>query len=219
MLPPQSVDEALFWLGQQEKEHLYFLTIGLEESPMRQEALRLYRAYDAAAAAGDADALLGLAPPSQDLKRRAYDATLARWTGFWQPAFYKHCVDEVDRALKRIAFKVPPRDLAQGWALERSEVASMVAKSLDAPETAAAAEATQRGAALRGLAAAAKRPSSGDVAPNVYAAVSGLNGFLDALSSRKPRWNLHPLLLAHELREGKRAEGELVRLSLAGPAG
>ena len=217
--PSFARDEALFWLGQQDREHMHFLFHGIEEPSIREEAARLAKAYEAAAKALDARQLLAVARPAQALKTRALEATRAGWTGSLYPSMIEHMWLEVDHAIARMSRPFTSREIAWFWVREREGVAHSVAKLLDPSEGAASAEGMRHAAALRDLGAACRRslhrPDVGDPTLSVLGATAALARYVDKTTARRPASILHPAWLQHEAREGQRAEAQLLALSQA----
>ena len=209
-------DEALFWLGQQDQEHMVFMVLGIEEAGIRNEARRLAAAYEAAAGARDMRQLLAIAQPSQALKRRALDASRAGWVGWLYPSLIDHMIYEIDHALDRMRRPLDPRAATCFWAREREGAAAVTAKLLDPVETVAAAEATRHAAALRDLAAACRRPSMGDLSRSVLGATNALARYVDRTVAARPASILNPLLVQHETREGQRSEAQLAAIAARG---
>lgn len=213
--PPQIEDEIFFWLGQQEREHMFFMVLGTQEAMLRSEATRLLQAYEDAAQRRDARALLALAPSSQALKQNAFQAASQQWVGWLYPSIYEHMISEINYALARIHRDVSVREITCFWAKERSDVAITTAKLLDPIETQLTMQGMRHHALLRDLYAACRRPSMGNLSANVYQATAALDGYLESSELAKAKKVIHPMLAQHELREGKRGETVLQTLYLS----
>lgn len=206
-------DEILFWLGQQEREHMMLMVLGVQEPNIRAEALKLHQTYEAAAARQDTRTLLTLTGPSQALKRAAQQAATTGWIGFLYPGLYGHMIDEVDYALKRAAGQMTPRDATCFWAKERAELAIVTAKLLDPSETEMTKTAMQHHVNLRDLQNACRRPSMDGLSTRaLLQAVTALDRFEEGDVPRAKNI-IPPMLAAHELREGRRAEAILAAMS------
>lgn len=205
----QIEDEVLFWLGQQEKEHLYFMMLGVVEPAIRNEAVRLFQAYEEASQKRDVRTLLALAPASQALKQSAMQAASERWIGWLYPSLYQHMIQEIDFALLQTRRDLSPREIACFWAKERSDVGIVVAKLFDPVEAQLSAQAMRYHVQLRDLYAACRRPSMGNLSANVLQATSALNRMLEATDFLQIKNIIHPMLNQHEIREGQRAETTL----------
>lgn len=220
MLTPQQIeDEIFFWLGQQEKEHMLFMMQGLQDIPLQHEAARLFRLYEDADKKRSAPALLGLVGASQALKQAAFQASSERWIGWLMPLFYEHMIQEIAYAMARIKRDVLPRDVTSFWAKERSDASILTAKGLDPTETKLSLQAMRNHALLRDLSVASRRMSHGNLAANVFQATTMLNGLLDSAELAKAKKIVHPLLIQHEVREGKKAEVVLQSLMHTQPQG
>ena len=205
----QARDEALFWLAQQDREHLLLTALGVELGSVRQEAARLASAYEAAGAAGDVRQLISIAKASQAVKRAALEGARAGWVGWLYPSLLEHMIEEVDHALLRMHRTVDPRDTVAFWAKERSSAAGAAARYLDPSVGGAATKLYNYHAQLRDLHAAARRPSAGNVAQNVLNFTQPLDQFLQQSMREGIQTIAPPMLLAHELREGALAEAML----------
>ena len=212
-------DEILFWLGQQEREHMLFLAMGIQDPALHAEATRLLRAYEEAAQRRDIRGLLALAPSSQALKKAVLQAAKERWVGWLYPSFVEHMMEEIDYALARTRRDLLPRDIACFWAKERSETAGVVAKWLDPTETQLATQALRHPPILRGIFAACRKPSTWAVPLNAIQAMTSLertnaslNRLLESPELAKSKNIIHPLWMQHELREGQRAQMVLQNL-------
>ena len=214
----QARDEALFWLGQQDKEHLMLTALGVELGSVRQEALRLASAYETAAAAGDVPALVQIAKASQAVKRAALEGARAGWVGWLYPSLLEHMIEETDHALLRMHRTVDPRHTVAFWAKERSSAAGAAARYLDPSVGGASTKLYNYHAQLRDLHAAAKRPSAGNVAENVLNFTVPFDRLLQESMQKRLETVAHPMLLAHELREGALAEAMLADLVPSRPA-
>lgn len=209
-------DEILFWLGQQEREHMFFLVLGLQDPALQTEATRLLRAYEEAAHRRDVRALLVLAPSSQALKKAVLQAAQERWVGWLYPSFVEHMMEEIDYALARTRRDLLPRDITCFWAKERSETASTAAKWLDSTETQLTTQALRHPPILRGIFAACRKPSTWAVPLNALQAMTSLertnaslNRLLESTGLAKSKNIIHPLWMQHELREGQRAQATM----------
>lgn len=209
----QARDEALFWLGQQDKEHLMLTALGVELGSVRQEALRLASAYETAAAAGDVPALVQIAKASQAVKRAALEGARAGWVGWLYPSLVEHMIEETDHALLRMHRTVDPRHTVAFWAKERSSAAGAAARYLDPQIGGASTKLYNYHAQLRDLHAAAMRPSAGNVAQNVLNFTVPLDRHLERTVQERLESIAHPMLLAHELREGALAEAMLADIA------
>lgn len=201
----------MFWLGQQDREHMVLVAMGVHEAAIRAEAARLVTAYEAAAAAGDVSALVQIASHAQEVKRRALEAARKGWIGFLYPSLLEHMIEEIDQALLQIRRDVEPRHIVAFWSRERSGAAGAMTRLFDPAESGAASEALRYHAALRDLHAAAKKPSSGNIASSVLAFTVPLDRFL--LRAPDKQSIAHPMLVQHELREGLRAEQILAQIA------
>lgn len=211
--PAQAREEALFWLGQQDREHMVLVAMAVHEAAIRAEAARLVSAYEAAAAAGDVTALVQIATRAQEVKRGALELARKGWVGFLYPSLLEHMNEEVDHALMKIRRDVEPRHQVMFWSKERSGAAGAMGRLFDPAESGAASEALRYHAALRDLHAAAKKPSSGNVAPSVLAFTVPLDRFLLRTTEKQIASIAHPMLVQHELREGLVAEQALAQIA------
>lgn len=217
--PARARDEALFWLGQQDREHAGFLVLGTPDPGVRAEASRVMQAYEQAAAAGDVRALVEIARASQALKRAALALRREGWIGSLYPSLIEHMIEEVDHALATMSREVSLRDAACFWARERSGAAAVLGKLLDPSETALSAHAMRHSAVLRNLHAGCRRPSIWTewTAPSkLVAAIADFDRFTASLLASNPASILDPLLAQHEMREGQRAR-QLLAESLQRP--
>lgn len=196
-------DDIQFWLGNQDREHNLFLSLGLEDPNLRLEAARLYDAYEKAKASGSDEALLHLVAPSQDLKRRAYELSDGgKWIGWLFPLFYDHTRREIDYAMARIQRDLSDEEECAFWTLIGAEHAAMAAQLLDPREHAAVLKGFQISEDFQNLHEGCKQTVMPSFIELSRRAGEELDAYAKASGNLKSV--IHPALGAHIIREGQR---------------
>ena len=205
--PQQIRDDILFWLGSQDREHMTFLNLGIDQGaagPLKAEAARLQAAYESAARTQNVQEMLRLAWPSQALKQRAYAESQQRWIGWLFPVFYDHVRREIDYALTRIQRPLSAQEEVCFWTQIGAEHAVMAAHLLDPMEVQAFQEAMNQYVKMDGL----HKSCAGQIMPSMVALTERSARELDRFFTTAERANLksviHPTLAAHIVREGRR---------------
>lgn len=224
MTPQQVQDEALFWLGSQDREHMLFLKLGMDPAAsngMQAEASRLHAAYEDANRRRDISALLALSTPSQALKRTAYDASRQKWIGWLFPLFYDHTRREIDYALTRIhrgsQRPLSPQEEICFWTQIGAEHAAMTAQLLDPTEKLAMQLAMREYTKMDQL----HTSCAGQIMPSLLAlttrSAKELDSFFTTAEKAKLKSVIHPVLVAHIVREGRRFVQTMQALSNGPP--
>lgn len=207
LTPEQAQDEVNFWLVQ-EMEHVYFLTVGLEDPQLKGEADQIYAEYRKALEQDPPNfaAAAALLPQSQYLKRRALAEANTRWIGWLYPALIDHMIREIDTMLLRTSPEgLTPRQEICVVDQHGAEVAAVVSHLLD-PTEIPLQEAARTQARTSGMLAAACETEPDY--PALLTTSKSVNAQLDLFASDprllKAKSILFPSLAAHEQREGQR---------------
>ena len=201
----QIMNDINFWLGNQDREHMLFLQLGLQDAALKSEATQLLNAYTQAAQAGDTNALLNIAPRSQDLKTRCADrSNSGEWIGWLFPIFYEHIRREIDYALTRIQRDPTPQEEACFWTQIGAEHAIMAVQLLDPSEKEAQMLGFEEWMKLEKLhSQCTQQVMPAFVEMSRQAAVQ-LDNFFNTAKRAGVKSVIHPALADHIIREGQR---------------
>lgn len=201
-------DDVHFWLGDQDREHNLFFALGVEEPGFRAEAQRLYEAYTVAQQraqqTGSVDELLAIAPASQDLKHRLFEASKNRWIGWLYPLFYDHVRREIDYALTRVQRDLTPQEELCFWTQIGAEHAAMAAQLLDPTEHEAVLEGFNQAGNLTKLHDACQQQVMPSFVELTRRAATDLDTYAKIAASGAVKSVIHPTLAQHIIREGQR---------------
>ena len=197
-------DDVHFWLGDQDREHNLFFALGVEEPGFRAEAQRLYEAYTAAQQRGSVEELLAIAPASQDLKHRLFEASKNRWIGWLFPLFYDHVRREIDYALTRVQRDLTPQEELCFWTQIGAEHAAMAAQLLDPTEHEAVLEGFRQAGNLTKLHDACQQQVMPSFVELTRRAATDLDTYAKIAASGAVKSVIHPTLAQHIIREGQR---------------
>jgi hypothetical protein len=198
-------EEFTFW-GRQATEHMMFLSLGLESAGVRPQAHALYQAMQASYDSGDAPRFMGLLQQALSFKRRLRARLYAgEWLGWIYPSFVDHTIREEEYFLARIAGSIAPQTEVAAWLRFMGEHAGFAGGLIDPSEKAtvrAAIDKSDAFDALRGTCEAGA--CSGQLLTLSALRGQELDQFFSGASSTKPLSVIHPALLQHVIREGRR---------------
>ena len=208
LAPPKAEEDILFWLGDQDREHMLFIKLGIDPTSagarLHAEASRLHVAFENAARTQNLQELVRLSGPSQQLKRSAYALSQQQWIGWLFPIFYDHVRRETDYALTRIQRPLTPQEEICYWTQIGAEHASMAAHLLDPTELIPFQQAMAEYVKMDNL----HKSCAAQVMPSMQAlterAARELDAFFTNTKQKKPKSVIHPVLQDHIIREGRR---------------
>lgn len=200
----QIYNEVGFWLAQQDREHMLFLQLGLDDPQLKAEATQLHNAYTQAAQSGDINTLLNLAAQSQDLKTRCLEQSKMRWIGWLFPLFYEHIRREIDYGLTKIQRDLTAEEEACFWTQIGAEHAIMAVHLLDPSEKEAAIAGYEEFKKLENLHSNCQQQVMPTFVELSKRAAVDLDAFFNEAKAAKVKSVIHPVLADHIIREGQR---------------
>ncbi len=207
--PEIALDEINFW-GRQMSEHALFLHLGLEDPQLKREGLVLHKQFESFRKSFNKETMDRVLPLTRKLReyqvRVLQTLNTGKWIGWIFPLFAQHITLELDYFVDKLN-DVPysDQDEIEFWNVINGDHAGFAAHLLDPSERELFIQAdtlNQRFAAIVPSEKEMFRQISLKAARELdeYAIIAQA-----AMEQNKVRSVIHPVLLAHVIREGKRS--------------